>query len=69
MASSRVEGLKTVFSLSRLQREEFHYNEAICCQSEVQLVIQDVYSVYQKLILYECMLSVDCLVMIARIFS
>ena len=36
------------FILSRVQREEFHYNKAISCKSYVQLLIQDVYSVSSK---------------------
>ena len=36
------------FILSRVQREEFHYDKAISCQSYVQLLIQDVYSVSSK---------------------
>ena len=33
------------FILSRVQREEFHYDKAISCKSYVQLLIQDVCSV------------------------
>ena len=36
------------FILSRVQREEFHYDKAISCQSYVQLLIQDVCSVSSK---------------------
>ena len=36
------------FTLSRVQREEFHYNKAISCKSYVQLLIQDVYSISSK---------------------
>ena len=36
------------FILSRVQREEFHYDKAISCKSYVQLLIQDVYSISSK---------------------
>ncbi len=36
------------FILSRVQREEFHYDKAISCKSYVQLLIQDVCSVSSK---------------------
>ena len=36
------------FILSRVQREEFHYDKAISCKCYVQLLIQDVYSVSSK---------------------
>ena len=36
------------FILSRVQREEFHYDKAISCKSYVQLLIQDVRSVSSK---------------------
>ena len=36
------------FILSRVQREEFHYDKAISCKSYVQQLIQDVYSISSK---------------------
>ena len=36
------------FILSRVQREEFHYDKAISCKSYMQLLIQDVCSVSSK---------------------
>ena len=58
VASPCAEDLKPVFFLlSQLQREEFYY-KAISCKSYVQLLIQDVYSISQKLV--SSMLFVDC---------
>ena len=37
-----------LFILSRVQREEFHYDKAISCRSYVQLLIQDVYLISSK---------------------
>ena len=49
VASFRAEDLKPVFLiLSRVQREEFHYDKAISCKSYMQLLIQDVYSISSK---------------------
>ena len=68
VASSYVEDLKTVFILSWVQHEEFYYDKATCCKSFMQLLIQDVYSISSKTCQMQCMLFVDCLLVIVRIF-
>ena len=50
------------FILSRVQREEFHYDKAISYKSYVQLLIQDVYSISSK----TCQLEVQAF---CRLFS
>ena len=63
-----VEDLKTVFILSWVQHEEFYYDKATCCKSHMQLLIQDVYSISSKTCQMQCMLFVNCLLVIVRIF-
>ena len=47
VASSKIWNL--FFILSRVQREEFHYDKAISCKSYMQLLIQDVLSFIKNL--------------------
>ena len=69
VASSHAKDLKPVFLiLIRVQHEEFYYNKAISCKSYMQLLIQDLAQFHQKLVSYNCMLFVDCLLVLQEYF-